>query len=123
MRTILVLALACLITSTAVAAAPSTSTGRVSVAQLFDLSQRSKTDGAAHGTLVAYLFAVGETVGVLADEAKQRGFPLGCQRTFTLSEDAAMNALRMAAPDQSAWAETAATPIIVADVLARAGCD
>lgn len=123
MRPYLPLILACLVTGTAMAAPPSTSNGRVSVAQLFDLSQRATTDSTAHSTLVAYLFAIGETVGVLADEAEQRGLQLGCQRSFTLSQEAAMNALRAAAPDPSVWADMEATPVIVADIFARAGCD
>jgi hypothetical protein len=48
--------------------------------------------------------------------------PSKCTGKLSLSEDSLLAALSAAAPDTASWAETPATPIILADLFARAGC-
>lgn len=104
-------------------AAPTTSTGRISVTQVMEIVQRARTDAMARNTVVAYLAGIGETAGLMAAEAVARGAtPLKCTNSFNLSEDVAVSALSAGAPDTASWAETPATPIILADLFARAGC-
>jgi hypothetical protein len=104
-------------------AAATTSKGQISVAQVIELVDRAKSDPAARMTVIAYLAGVGETTGILMAEAQQRGAtPMSCSRSFTLDENVAATALTAAAPDQARWTETAATPIVIADLFARAGC-
>ncbi|MGV3577009.1 MAG: chlorophyllide reductase [Devosia sp.] len=105
-------------------AAPTTSTGRISVTQVMEMVQRARSDATARNTIVAYLAGVGETAGFMVSEAVVRGAtPLKCTNSFNLSEDVALAALSAGAPDTASWAETPATPIILADLFARAGCN
>lgn len=123
MRTLSVLALLALSVAPAIAA-PTTSTGRISVTQVMEMVQRARNDAAARNTIVAYLAGVGETAGLIVSEAVVRGAtPLKCTNSFNLSEDVALAALSAGAPDTASWAETPATPIILADLFARAGCN
>lgn len=123
MRTLSLLALVALSISPALAA-PTTSTGRISVTQVMEMVQRARGDATARNTVVAYLAGVGETAGLMVSEAVARGAtPLKCTQSFNLSEDVALAALSAGAPDTASWAETPATPIILADLFARAGCN
>lgn len=123
MRTLSALALLALSVAPAMAA-PTTSTGRISVTQVMEMVQRARSDAMARNTIIAYLAGVGETAGLMASEAVTRGAaPLKCMQSFNLSEDVALAALSAGAPDTASWAETPATPIILADLFARAGCN
>ena len=104
-------------------AAPTTSTGRISVTQVMEMVQLARNDATARNTVIAYLAGIGETAGLMVSEAVARGAaPLKCTSSFNLSEDVALAALSAGAPDTASWAETPATPIILADLFARAGC-
>lgn len=104
-------------------AASSTSKGQISVAQVLEMVTRAQSDPDARTTVIAYLAGVGEATGLLLSQAQQRGAePLHCASSFNLDESVAVAALSAAAPDQAQWTETAATPIIVADMFSRAGC-
>ncbi len=122
MRTLHVLGLLAL-SASPVVAAPTTSSGRISVTQVMEMAQRARGDAAARDTVIAYLAGVGETAGLMVSEAVARGAaPIRCTASFTLSEETALSALAAGAPDTASWAETPATPIILADMFARAGC-
>jgi hypothetical protein len=116
-------ALALLLAPMAAQAASSTSKGQISVAQVLEMVTRAQSDPAARTTVIAYLAGVGEATGLMVSEAQARGAtPVHCTNSFNLDENVAVAALSAAAPDQSLWAETAATPIIIADMFRRAGC-
>lgn len=84
---------------------------------------RAKSDTGARTAVIAYLAGVGETTGLMMSEAQARGaMPVHCTNAFNLDENVAVAALSAAAPDQAQWTETAATPIIIADMFSRAGC-
>ncbi len=122
MRIVLTLAVSALL-ALPTHAAPTTSTGRVSVTQVMEMVDLARTEPAARNAVIAYLAGIGETAGLMVSEAVARGAtPLTCTRSFNLAEDVAVAALASAAPDRAAWGETAATPIILADLFARAGC-
>lgn len=104
-------------------AAPMTSTGQISVAQVVELVSRAGADPNARMTVIAYLAGVGEASGLMIAEAQKRGAdPVQCSRAFNLDENVALAAVAAAAPDRDAWTETPATPIIIADMFKRAGC-
>lgn len=106
-----------------VMAAPTTSSGRVSVTQVMEMVERARTEPAARNTIIAYLAGLGETAGIMVSEAVARGAtPLVCTGSFTLDQSVAVAALTAAAPERSSWPETPATPILLADLFARAGC-
>ena len=116
-------AMAMLAISGTAQAAPSTSNGQVSVAQVLEMVTLAKSDPAARTTVIAYLAGVGEATGLMMAEAQRRGADsVHCTNAFNLDENVAVAALSAAAPDQSKWPETAATPIIIADMFSRAGC-
>ena len=93
-------------------AASSTDRGEISVAQVREMLEAASTRPQARQLLVAYLAGVGETAGMLAK----------CSRSLNLDRDLVAAALEAGAPDASRWSQTPATPIIVADLVARAGC-
>ena len=102
-------------------ATPSTPTGAISIAQVVDLIQRSPQDNAARNAAMAYLAGVGETTGLMVAEARRRAsVSISCQRPLGISSSAALAALSRA--DKATWGRTAATPILVEDMLTRAGC-
>lgn len=104
-------------------AAASTSRGQISVAQVLEMVTLAQTDPAARTSVIAYLAGVGEATGLMMSEAQQRGAqPVHCTNSFNLDENVAVAALSAAAPNQSEWTETPATPIIIADMFSRAGC-
>jgi hypothetical protein len=103
-------------------AAPSTSRGNISVAQAIEMIDRAASDPTARLNAMAYLFGVGETVGFIFSQSSLGAALPKCQTSFSLDTSQVAAALRAAAPDQSKWSETLATPIVVTDLLARAGC-
>lgn len=105
-------------------AAPTTSTGRISVTQVMEMVDLARTDAKARNTIIAYLAGIGETAGLMVSEAVARGArPVNCTKSFNLSEDVAVAALKAGAPDGANWNEIPATPLILADLFARAGCN
>lgn len=102
-------------------ATPSTPSGTISVAQVVELLQRAPKDNAARNAAMAYLAGVGEATGLLVAEAGRRGdVTLTCARPLGISSAAALAAL--SSVDQASRDKTAATPILIDDMLSRAGC-
>ncbi len=102
-------------------ATPSTPTGAISVAQVVELIQRAPKDNAARNAAMAYLAGVGEATGMLVEEAARRSSgSITCSSPISISSAAALAAL--ARTGQAQWEKTAATPILVEDMLTRAGC-
>ncbi len=102
-------------------AAPSTPAGEISVAQVVDLLERSPTDNAARNAAMAYLAGVGETTGLLVAEVGRRApASIACTRPLALSSAAVLAALSRV--EKGTRDKTAATPILVDDMLRRAGC-
>ncbi len=102
-------------------ATPTTPAGEISVAQVVDLIQRSPKDTAARNAAIAYLAGVGETTGLLVAEAERRSsVSITCARPLGISSVAAFAVLSRT--DKATWTKTAATPILVEDMLNRAGC-
>ena len=100
------------------------SSGNITIAQVMDAMDNAPRHDHARQVLTAYLSGIGETTGVLFRQARDSGLaPSGCQGSMSLSWDSVASALRAGAPDVSEWQTTSATPIIVADMLTRAGCD
>jgi hypothetical protein len=106
-----------------VSADPSTSRGQISVAQVRTMLDQAATNPIARQTLTAYLAGTGETAGWLVDAAAERGLPpQPCARRLSLDDTTVRQALARSAPNASFPGETAATPLIVRDMLKRAGC-
>jgi len=102
-------------------AAPSTPVGKISVAQVIDLIQRSPKDNDARNAAMAYLAGVGETTGLFVAEAGRRALAsITCAGPLAISSAAVFAALSRV--DKGDWDKTAATPILVDDMLSRAGC-
>lgn len=100
------------------------SSGKITIAQVMDAMDNAPRHDHARQVLTAYLSGIGETTGALFRQARDSGLaPSGCGGSMSLSWDGVASALRAGAPDVSEWQTTPATPIIVADMLARAGCD
>ena len=121
LRAALPLVVGVLLSAPANAASP-TSRGEISVQQVIEFAQAASSNQAIQLALVAYLQGTGETAGVLMAEAAKRPNPVTCHTAMSMDVNSAVAAVKAAAPNPSAWPETAATPIIVADMLARAGC-
>lgn len=108
------LALAALPFATSAALAePSTATGRISVAQVRQMLDKAPGNPVARQVLTAYLAGVGEGASAIADIG---GLP--CRSA--LSIDA--GAVRRAIGGPKDGSDIAATPLIVRDMLLRAGC-
>jgi hypothetical protein len=107
---------------TAAQAQPSTSRAQISVAQVKAMLDQSATNPTARQVLIAYLAGAGETAGWLLDAARDQGLLLQpCARRLTLDAKNAREAIE--APSGTvASTETPATPLIVRDMLRRAGC-
>ncbi|MET2826936.1 chlorophyllide reductase [Mesorhizobium shangrilense] len=107
----------------AAAALPSTAKGQVSVGQVMEMIAKADSSPIAKQTLIAYVAGVGEAAGVIVDTIGSGGSHLvSCKNSFRLDTGTVRAALQMAAPRQSSWSETPATPLIVADMVKRAGC-
>lgn len=97
--------------------------GGYSVQQVMQLLEQAQSSSPARQTISAYLSGIGEDTGSLLATAKERGMPLsGCNRSMNLSGQVVASALTAAVPDRAKWSNTPAAPIIVADLLDRAGC-
>ncbi|MCA6124857.1 chlorophyllide reductase [Bradyrhizobium sp. WSM 1704] len=107
------------LTATIAAAQPSTARGQISVAQVRAMLDQAPTNPTARQVLTAYLGGAGETAGWLLDAAHDRGAP-PCARRLTLDAQQARDAIAGAAG--TAATETPATPLIIRDMLKRAGC-
>ncbi len=97
-------------------AASSTTRGFVSVIQVMQMLERAPTDRTAQQVLTAYLAGIGETAGVVARVGNS-----ACKASLSLSAADVRQAIAAAAAKEDS-AETAATPLIVGDMLDRAGC-
>ncbi|MGJ4890648.1 chlorophyllide reductase [Bradyrhizobium sp. HKCCYLR20261] len=97
-------------------AASSTSQGLISVAQVIQMLEKAPTDRTAQQVLTAYLAGVGEAAGAVASMGRAT-----CRTSLNLSAAQAGQALSSAAAAPDA-AQTPATPLIVRDMLDRAGC-
>jgi hypothetical protein len=97
-------------------AASSTAQGHISVVQVLAMLDKASTDRTAEQVLVAYLSGLGEAAGAVV---KMGG--AACRTPPNLSAANVRQAISEAAgkPDAS---EIAATPLIVRDMLDRAGC-
>ncbi|UVK53032.1 chlorophyllide reductase [Mesorhizobium sp. AR02] len=111
---------AALATPFAAHALPSTATGRISVAQVMEMIEKADSSPIARQTLVAYVAGVGETAGVIVDTIGNGA--RSCKKSFSLDTGAVRAALEAGAPRQDSWSQTPATPLIVADMVKRAGC-
>lgn len=94
-------------------AASSTASGRIAIGQVRQMLDKAPTDPAARQLLIAYLAGVGEAASAIADIGA-----LPCRSPLSL--DAA--SVRRAIGGRKDGAEIAATPLIVRDMLMRAGC-
>lgn len=102
-------------------ATSSTPTGAISVAQVVELLQRAPKDNAARNAAMAYLAGVGEATGLLVAEAGRRAsVRVSCAKPLGISDTDALAAL--SGVDQGRRDKTAATPLLVDDMLRRAGC-
>lgn len=99
-----------------VSAAPSTSQGQISVAQVIQMLDMAPGDRTAQQVLVAYLAGAGEAASIVVHMSG-----VSCKLTPSLNTVDVRHAINAAAarPDS---AETPATPLIVRNMLDRAGC-
>lgn len=121
-RRLFVLGVACLLPL--LPAAPKADEGGgISVAQVMSLLEQAGSDSTSRQMLTVYLTGIGETTGALLQQAREAGVRFGnCQNSMNLSPALVGAALTSAAPDRGKWQRTAATPIILADMLRRAQC-
>jgi hypothetical protein len=91
--------------------AASTPAGQISVNQVVQMLERSPSDPIASQVALAYLAGVGEAAGVIVDIGGVR-----CNSPLGLDRDSVLAAI--AGADGAARA----TPLIVTDMLKRAGC-
>lgn len=102
-------------------AASSTSDGRISVQQVIEMLDRAPTDPVANQLLTAYLAGVGETAASMLQFAAHT--PLGvCEGRMQLSANEVRKALDAGAGVRADWTDTAATPVLLDDMLRRANC-
>ncbi len=102
-------------------AQPSTPHGQISVAQVKAMLDQAATNPTARQVLTAYLGGAGETAGWLIDAARDRGvLREPCKRPLSLDANQARAAI--AGGSSAAPTETPATPLIISDMLKRAGC-
>ncbi|WP_445490684.1 chlorophyllide reductase [Rhodopseudomonas sp. RCAM05734] len=105
-------------------AASSTSQGKISVTQVQSMLDRAAANATARQVMMAYLAGVGETAGVLMDQAKGRSQAsrLNCRRRLAIDEALVQAALARARTADNPG-ETPATPLIVGELLKRAECE
>ena len=103
-------------------ALPSTATGRISVGQVMEMIEKADTSPIARQTLVAYVAGVGEAAGAIVDTIGNGSRTMSCRKSFSLDTGSVRAALEAGAPRQDSWPQTPATPLIVADMVKRAGC-
>lgn len=109
------LVLGSLVVTAPASAEPPTQAGAISVAQVTQMLDQAAGNRTAEQVLTAYLAGVGGAVGAVVDLGGAR-----CRRPLSLSDQDARRAI---ATVSAGKAETsAATTLIVSDMLARAGC-
>src|SRR5882757_2014896 len=107
----------------AAATSASTSRGQVSVTQARAMLDQAAGNPTARQVLTAYLAGIGETAGTMIDAGKQQAKQApACKGRLSLDDKSALQALETSAPNTALWAETAATPLILRDMLERANC-
>lgn len=109
-----------MLSNTAVAL-PSTAKGQVSVAQVMEMIAKAGSSSVAKQVLVAYVAGVGESAGAILDTMGDDA-PVSCRQAFSLDTGSLRIVLENGAPKQQSWAQTPATPLIIADMIKRAGC-
>lgn len=97
-------------------AAPSTSRGLISIAQVVEMLEKAPTDQMARQVLTAYLAGVGEAASAVVSMGSAT-----CRTPLEMNAANVDQVLRSAARSRDA-AEAPATPLIVRDMLNRAGC-
>jgi hypothetical protein len=110
----------------------STAQGQISVAQVMEMLDQAPTSPAANQLLTAYLAGLGEATGALFETGAVKGVMKSaannsavqpaCKGRFSLDDRTVRQALEIAVPEHNRRSETAATPLIVQDMLRRAGC-
>ncbi|MGJ4855318.1 chlorophyllide reductase [Labrys sp. La1] len=115
------LTIACLCShlSSPAQAAPSTTRGQISVAQVVQMLEEAPRNAIAHQVLTAYLAGVGESAGVLVSLAAGKA---ACKTSLKLDDRTVRQALAPVAADAANAAQIPATPVILRDMLTRAGC-
>jgi hypothetical protein len=103
-------------------ALPSTATGQISVGQVMEMIEKAGTSPIARQTLIAYVAGVGEAAGAIVDAIGNGSRTVSCRKSFSLDTGAVRAALEAGAPREDSWSQTPATPLIVADMVKRAGC-
>lgn len=106
----------CLVLIVPAHAEPSTSSGSISVAQVVQMLDQAPANPMAQQVLTAYLGGVGETLGTVIEAEGT-----SCRRPFTLTAQDVRSAIAAASGGAKAR-QVAATPLIVRDMMARAGC-
>lgn len=107
------LVLGTIIVAVPASAEPSTQSGAISVAQVNQMLDQASGNRTAQQVLTAYLAGVGEATGAVIDIGGA-----SCRRPLSLSAEDARHAIVSAGRAGRATA----TPLIVRDMLARAGC-
>jgi len=97
-------------------AAPTTSRGQISVAQVVEMLEKASTDRTARQVLTSYLAGVGEAASAVVSMGSA-----SCRTSLSLNAATVGQTIRSAAGGRDAG-ETPATPLIVRDMLNRAGC-
>jgi hypothetical protein len=97
------------------AAATSTSDGRISTVQVMAMLEQAESSDVARQVLVAYMSGVGETAALIVEVAG-----LSCERPLGLDRTNVLSALAAATGPNAG--DAAATPLIVDDLMKRAGC-
>lgn len=97
-------------------ASPSTSRGLITVAQVMQMLEKAPADRTAQQVLTAYLAGVGEAASAVISMGRA-----ACQTSLSLNAANVRQALKASAAGQDT-AETPAKPVIVKDMLNRAGC-
>lgn len=120
--TILLFALAAAVTclSSPSVGAPSTAQGQVSVAQVVEMLDKAPAERVARQVLTAYLSGLGEAAGVLLTAGGDAKLAR-CSKALSLNDAQARQALA-AASRRKDRNEIAATPLLLSDMIKRAGC-
>ena len=103
-------------------AGPSTSQGQISVTQVMEMLDKAPTNPTARQVLTAYLAGLGETASAMIDASTIGAPRLACKGRLQLDAPAVRRVLEAIPPATHRWDETPATPIIVRDLIQRAGC-
>jgi len=95
-----------------------TSHGQISVTQVMAMLDNAPKQQAARQVLSAYLTGLGETAGIMIDASSSAA----CERKMALNPYLVRRALMKAVPNPASWQNTAATPLIIRDMMDRAAC-